>query len=526
MLRPIKSCVSLRALLVVMIAAPIVPTIGLAPAILIQLGHSWHQLTAIGQLSLLGMGMRVLGGCLALMAAGRLIRATRALSRAARELNHNEALPAPSTGVVETDEVIRSMAAAARSLAERSKAYDKAEAGRRDSEARLHDFAECGSDWYWETDREHRFCYLSDHIRGFGQDPTSRLGRARWELVSDADRETVKWRDHRAALERHQPFRDFRYTRKVGDQPEQTVSVSGRPIFDAAGSFAGYRGTARDISEEVRAERLLREAKTAAEAASLAKSRFLANMSHELRTPLNAILGFSEMLERGDAGLLGSPQRDYVGYIRESGAHLLDIIDEILDLAKIDAGKMELNEDCGVDARAVADRCIALIGERPAAGGLDLRTEIEVGLPRLIADETRLKQILLNLLGNAVKFTEPGGIVALVVRRAADGGVEFVVRDTGLGMSSAEVEIALEPFGQVDAGLARQRDGTGLGLPLARRLTELHGGSFTIESHKGQGTTITVGLPASRMMAAEVARATGMVNAPGAAEASPVAAES
>ncbi len=500
MLRPFKSCLSLRALLVVMIAAPILPTVGFASAMLMWSAQTWRQLNSLGDLALFGVGLRVLGGCVALAAAGRLIRSTEALSRAAKELSRGGAPPAPCSGIVEIDDVIRAMIDAAQALGERSEEYEKAEAARCDSEARLRDFAESGSDWYWETDRNHRFRYLSDHIRTFGQDPNTRLGRARWELVSDADRDASNWRDHRATLERHEPFRDFRYTRQVGNQPEQTVSVSGRPIVDASGRFSGYRGTARDVSAEVRTENLLRHAKAEAEAASLAKSRFLANMSHELRTPFNAILGFSEMLERGATGSLDNRQREYVGYIHQSGAHLLEIINEILDLAKIDAGTLKLDDDCGLDARALVDCCVALVGGRAAAGGVTLCTDIEAGLPRLVADEARLKQIVLSLLGNALKFTDPGGTVGLSARRGADGGVEFEVNDTGLGMTSAEVEIAVEPFGQVDAGLARRRNGAGLGMPLARRLTELHGGSFSIDSEKGRGTRIVVGLPASRVM--------------------------
>ena len=153
----------------------------------------------------------------------------------------------------------------------------------------------------------------------------------------------------------------------------------------------------------------------------------------------------------------------------------------------------------------LADACLALVRERAAAGMLNLSIEIEAAMPLLVANSTRLKQILLNLLGNAVKFTEPGGAVVLAVRRTAGGGVEFEVRDTGLGMTPAEIEIALEPFGQVDAGTARRREGTGLGLPLAQRLTELHGGSLRIASERGRGTRMVVELPASRVLSERVA---------------------
>jgi PAS domain S-box-containing protein len=384
-----------------------------------------------------------------------------------------------------------------RALVVHSGSLERSEATLRESEARFRDFALTSWDWFWESDEKHRFTYLSDHIRFFGQDPQTPIGRTRTELASDSLSEPAKWREHFATLDRHEPFRDFVYSLKIGEEPERVVSVGGNPFFDEAGQFLGYRGTARDITEKVLAERAMHEAKAAAEAANLAKSQFLANMSHELRTPLNAILGFSEVLENGIAGPLQSGQAEYVGLVRQSGGHLLHIIDEILDLARIDAGKLELHEE-QIDPSRLVDSCIGLVKDRAAAGLLRLSTKIEENVPQLIADETRLTQILLNLLSNAIKFTELGGAIDVVVRRARNGGVDFVVRDTGCGMTQGEVEIALELFGQVDGGLARRHEGTGLGLPLARKLAELHGGSLTVESVKGHGTVVTVALPPTR----------------------------
>jgi len=243
-------------------------------------------------------------------------------------------------------------------------------------------------------------------------------------------------------------------------------------------------------------------------------------MSHELRTPLNAILGFSEVLENGIAGPLQSRQTEYVGLIRQSGEHLLHVINEILDLARIDAGKLELHEEV-IDPRRLIDGCVSLVMDRAKAGLLRLSVEIEEDVPRLFADWTRLTEILLNLLTNAIKFTELGGSVTVSVECAVAGGVRFRVQDTGTGMTASEIEIALELFGQVDAGLARRHEGTGLGLPLARKLAELHGGSLTIESEKGRGTTVTVVLPATRMVPAVSASTETILETTGSAEPMP-----
>jgi two-component system cell cycle sensor histidine kinase PleC len=391
-----------------------------------------------------------------------------------------------------------------RALVAHSRSLERSEATLRESEARCRDFALTSSDWFWETDEKHRFTYLSDHIRAFGQNPQTRLGRTRTELATDIVSEPAKWQEHLTVLDRHKPFRDFVYKRAVADDPERVISVSGNPFFDETERFLGYRGTARDITEKVLAERAVDGARAAAEAANIAKSQFLANMSHELRTPLNAILGFSEVLENGIAGPLQTRQAEYIGLIHQSSGHLLHLINEILDLARIDAGKLDLREEV-LDPRRLVDSVVALINDRANAGLLKLTVDIEENMPQFVADETRLTEILLNLLSNAIKFTELGGTIGVSLRRTQDGGAEFVVRDNGCGMTQAEIEIALERFGQVDGGLSRRHEGTGLGLPLARKLAELHGGSLRLDSEKGRGTTATLILPTSRVVAAEPA---------------------
>jgi signal transduction histidine kinase len=270
----------------------------------------------------------------------------------------------------------------------------------------------------------------------------------------------------------------------------------------------GERTKLRETNIKLDSERIgLQEANIAlnasrerAECASLAKSQFLANMSHELRTPLNAILGFSEMLTAGIKGPLNSPQQGYVENIHEGGEFLLRVINDVLDLARIDAGTLQLSEDEGVDLGRIATTCIVLVRQRANVGGVRLSLEIDDQVPLIVADPTRVTQIMLNLVSNAVKFTDPGGSVILAIIRAENGGVELRVRDTGNGMTAAEIEVALEIFGQVDGGLDRRHNGTGLGLPLARLLTEAHGGSLVVDSEKGRGTTITVALPAARVL--------------------------
>ena len=233
-----------------------------------------------------------------------------------------------------------------------------------------------------------------------------------------------------------------------------------------------------------------------AQESSRFKSMFLASASHDLRTPLNAIIGFSDMMKNEVLGPLGSPRyKEYVDHIQGSGRVLLDIVDDILDLSKIEAGRRTIAPVL-LDARKVAQSCLELVAPEAAASGVAL--EIEAGCePMLFADDLALREILLNLLSNAVTFTPRGGRVTVRIDDAADGTAVISVIDTGVGMDADGIEVALQPFGQVAQGGVMQQRGTGLGLPIAVRLAELHGGSLTIDSTPGHGTTVTVTLPAA-----------------------------
>jgi signal transduction histidine kinase/HAMP domain-containing protein len=245
-----------------------------------------------------------------------------------------------------------------------------------------------------------------------------------------------------------------------------------------------------------------RRAQEAAEAASDAKTRFLANISHELRTPLNAIIGFSEIIYRQMFGELGNPRYvEYATDIQRSGRHLLDVINSILEFSRSDAGKLLLKPE-PVDLRYVLRDCSKMMADQYAAADVALTVNEPADAMLVWGEKAKLRQIFLNLLSNAMKFTSSGGVVSVAMRRGA-GAVSVDVADTGIGMTPEHIGIALTPFGQVDNRLARKYEGTGLGLPLAKSLAELHGGTLEIESTPAAGTVVHVRLPdfATREMA-------------------------
>jgi len=237
-----------------------------------------------------------------------------------------------------------------------------------------------------------------------------------------------------------------------------------------------------------------------AEQASRAKSAFLANMSHELRTPLNAILGFSEVMKEQSLGAMKSPRYlAYVGHIHESGQHLLGIINDVLDLAKIESGKMSLENAAQCALVPVVDSALAMVKGLSEKFGVTLHNQVTDPDLVFIGVERMARQVVINLVTNAVKFTPPGGTVTLCGCRRADGGYDIQVADTGIGMSEDEVANALTPFGQNGNRFTGRHDGTGLGLPLAKAILELHGGTLTLASTPEMGTIVTMTLPAYRM---------------------------
>jgi signal transduction histidine kinase len=273
----------------------------------------------------------------------------------------------------------------------------------------------------------------------------------------------------------------------------------------AARSGGGTVAIFSDITELKEREETLKLAKEEAEKASEAKTKFLATISHELRTPLNAIIGFSELIATEALGKVANRQYvEYAADIQSSGSHLLGIINDFLDIAHSEAGTLSLRPEPMNVAEAI-ETCRRLVQRQCETAGHTLDVEIDPGIPQIEADPGRVRQILLNLVSNAIKFTPEGGRISVRALPASDGGVDISVSDTGIGMRPEDVVVALEPFRQIDNALSRKYEGTGLGLPLTKSLVELHQGTFHIESTPRVGTTISVHLPPHPGPAADAA---------------------
>ena len=356
-------------------------------------------------------------------------------------------------------------------------------------EQRLFDIATVSDGWMWEMDAERRYSLVLDgeYFNDGGVPKEGLIGKTQeqWLDANPDMRVGIEWEGLLKKIREHRPFRDFLYRApKSTDGVVRWRRMTGKPIFDSAGNFTGYRGVGSDVTE-------LYLAKARAEEASHTKSMFLANMSHEIRTPLNGVLGMAEVLD----GVLSNPdQKRMIGTIRRSGESLLNILNDILDMSKIEAGKLEL-ETVPFALNGLAQRIEELHAVRAEEKGLEFEVLIGSGLETLReGDPHRLQQILHNLVSNAIKFTEKGEVTVKISGRK-NSPLVIEVRDTGIGMTPAQQSRLHEEFSQADASVTRRFGGTGLGMAITRTLIEKMGGTIHVNSIFGEGTTIQVTLP-------------------------------
>jgi len=303
---------------------------------------------------------------------------------------------------------------------------------------------------------------------------------------------------------RERKVTNYELTARARDGKQTVVSFNATTFYDRDRRLQGVFAAARDITERKHLDQVLHEksielehARTVAEKTNVAKSEFLANMSHELRTPLNSVIGFSEVLQDQLFGPLNETQHEYVNNILTSGRHLLSLINDILDLSKVESGKMEI-ELSTFSLRESLDAPLMMLREKALKGGINLRMNLALEADvRIVADQRKLKQIMFNLTSNAVKFTPQGGIVDVNARRDGDF-IEITVTDTGIGIREEDIPKLFQPFTQLESVYTKEYEGTGLGLALTRQLVELHGGRIWVKSEFGVGSSFSFTIPLSQ----------------------------
>lgn len=350
------------------------------------------------------------------------------------------------------------------------------------------------------TDHNRRIVRVNDgFVRSFGWGREQIVGEDFVVLISPDEQQIATYNHERYLKSSTRSSGEMKLIKKDGSiantlYTTATLELSQRRKFQVT--------TIMDITMRKQMELSLRVAKDQADAANHAKSAFLANMSHELRTPLNAIIGFSEIMMTGTFGHLNIPKyQEYMGDIHSSACHLLEIINEVLDMSKIEAGRVELDEH-HVNLEETILSVERMMASRAFSGNIVIQSVVEPNLPLLVGDQRLIRQVLINLVSNSVKFCKAGGVITIAAGLKQDGDLELRVKDTGVGMPRDKISQALEPFGQIHetAHAVGEVTGTGLGLPLAKAMVELHGGQLHLDSDIGKGTVVTIIFPSRRVL--------------------------
>ena len=369
-------------------------------------------------------------------------------------------------------------------------------------EERARDFSLSASDWFWETDANHCFSFFSDNFEvAYGWPPSKLLGKNRSSILAiDALNPPESIKAHLAQLSAHQPFRNFEYQIRTDSGAISWISVSGVPHVDATGHFVGYRGTGSIVTERKKNEASLQQAMQMAHAANQAKSRFLATMSHEIRTPMNGILGMAQLLLMPN--LVENERLDYARTILASGQTLMTLLNDILDLSKIEAGKFQLDASV-FEADAIIRETRMLFSGAAQAKYLQISDQWQGPVSqRYQADAHRLRQMLSNLMGNAIKFTQVGSvrIEGRELESESDSALlEFSVLDTGIGIAADKLCMLFKSFSQTDSSTTREFGGSGLGLSIVHNLAEAMGGNVGVESQPGEGSRFWFRLRVKRL---------------------------
>ena len=366
------------------------------------------------------------------------------------------------------------------------------------SQERLRDIAESASDWFWEMGPDFRFTFMSDRCYEVtGLSPGDIIGKTRLDIAGEElpEEEQSNWDQYQSILEARKPLKNFQYRWNTTDGRQIHIKLSGLPFWSHDGTFLGYRGAAQNITDMVSHQEELNTAKLEADLANQAKSGFISSMSHELRTPLNGILGFAQLLELHPKFKLNEQQLDYVAQIRHAGDHLLTLINDILDLSKIEAGKVQLSMEA-VSPIQVVESNLELLKPFADRNQVSLVADLSDYDPSntVYADSTRLSQIIMNLCSNAIKYNREGGEVSIRLETTPEKKMRLSVSDTGIGIPENQLNMLFVPFNRLGAE-GSAIEGTGVGLSITQRLVGLMNGEIRVKSDVGKGTVFEVEFP-------------------------------